>query len=344
MAYHGMLIGCGYVSKFHLDAWSDIDGVNMVAVVDLDEKKARKQAKAFRVRRYYTDYRAALEAEADKLDFVDIATPPETHREMVGEAARRGLQVLCQKPIAPALADLREMIDLCDRAGVTFMVNENQRFQPWYRHMKVLLGRGAIGQPYYANITSRWRGSLPVIRFDNQPYFADMPRLVVYELGIHHVDTLRYLLGEADSVCGQTHKASDEIAGEDVAVLMLHMGKVTAIVDVSWASIPPWDTESAVTWGEARVEGTHGTLYLRADGRLRLITDEKDESFTFPRDSITLGFQACQQHFIDCLRSGAAPETGGAESFKTMELVFGAYDAAAHNRIYRTGQDLERLE
>jgi hypothetical protein len=57
-----------------------------------------------------------------------------------------------------------------------------------------------------------------------------------------------------------------------------------------------------------------------------------------------LGYQFAQQHFIDCLRSGDASETSGRETLKTMELVFGAYDSATHNRVYRVGQDLDRLE
>jgi predicted dehydrogenase len=345
--YRGLLIGCGYVSSFHLTAWSAIKGAEIVAVVDLDTGKAKQRAKAFGVRRYYGDYLEALAAEVghdDGLDFVDIATPPATHLEMVQEAANRRLQILCQKPVAGTLTELHHMIRACDKAGVTLMINENQRFQPWYRMMKVLLSEGAIGRPYYANITSRWRGSLPVLQFHNQPFFATMPRLMIYELGTHHIDTLRYLLGEASSIFALTQQASPEIAGEDVATCLLQMNGVSAVIDMSWASIPPWDTENTVTWGEARIEGTTGTLYLRADGRLRVIQDKKEQVHSFPADSITLGFQATQQHFMDCLRSGTMPETSGPETLKTMELVFGAYASAQTGEVYRVGEDLEQLD
>lgn len=341
-AYRGALIGCGHVSWFHLTAWSRIEDVEIVAVSNRTREKAERRAAEFNVPAVYSDYRAMLDAES--LDFVDIATPPVVHLEMVTEAAHRGLQVLCQKPIAATLAELRHIMQICDQAGVTFMVNENCRFQPWFRRVKELLDEGAIGQPRYANFLNRARMTLPVMRAGSQQHlFANMPRFVNYELGVHYLDTLRYLFGEADSVYAQMHQLSQEVMGEDLATIIVKMGQVTAVVDMSWATTPTWKVERSVSWGEYRIEGLGGTLYLRKDGLLRLITDEGEEQVQFPPDSEVRSYQATQQHFIDCLRSGTEPETSGPETLKTMELVFGAYDSAEHNRVYRVGPDLERL-
>lgn len=340
--YRGALIGCGYISESHLKAWSQIPEARIVAVADLDRDKATRRAKAFEIPAVYSDYRAMLAQES--LDFVDIATPPDVHLEMVTEAAGQQLQVLCQKPVAPTLADLEAMIRVCEQAGVTFMVNENARFQPWFRRAGALLQANAIGRPYYINLTSRARGSMPVVQFGNQPFFATMPRLIVYELGVHFLDTLRYLFGEATHVYAQTRRVSPNIAGEDSATLLLGMAGLTAVVDMSWASLPTWDSEEAASWAEVRIEGELGTLHLRTDGLLRLITDDGEKYDVFSPDAIQTSFLAAQQHFIDCLRTGAEPETSGHETLKTMELVFGAYDSAAHNRIYFTGQDRARLK
>ncbi|MFH1927367.1 MAG: Gfo/Idh/MocA family oxidoreductase [Chloroflexota bacterium] len=342
--YRGALIGCGYASRFQLIAWARIEEAKIVAVSSRTREKAERRAAEFGVPAVYADYRKMLDAEA--LDFVDIATPPAPHLEMVSEAARRGLPILCQKPIAASLAELQEMIRVCHQAGVTFMVNENCRFQPWFRKMKTLLDAGAIGQPYYANFTSRARATLPIADFGVRPWFAEMPRFVNYELGVHYLDTLRYLFGEAESVYAQMRRVSQYIEGEDLTTLMLKMGEVTAVVDMSWVSIPIWEDigEKKVSWGECRIEGTEGTLHLDTGGLLRLITDEGEKRFPFPPNSEVLGYQGAQQHFIDCLRSGEESETSGSETVKTMELVFGAYDSAEHDRIYRVGNDLERLE
>ena len=340
--YRGALIGCGHVSGFHLRAWSQIRNVEIVAASNRTLEKAERRAVEYGIPAVYSDYRTMLDTEA--LDFVDIATPPVVHLDMVTEAARRGLPVLCQKPVAASLAELREMIRICDGAGVLFMVNENCRFQPWFRKMKALIGEDAIGQPTYARFLSRARMTLPRVRDGAQrDLFVNMPRFVTYELGVHYLDTLRYLFGEADSVYARMRRLSEDVMGEDLATLMVGMGELTAVVDMSWASIPIDETTRHVSWGEYTIDGTGGTLHLRKDGLLRLITDTGEERFPFPADSVVRGYQATQQHFIDCLQTGLEPETSGPETLKTMELVFGAYDSAEHDRVYRVGHDMRRL-
>jgi predicted dehydrogenase len=340
--YRGALIGCGYVSGFHLTAWSQIADAEIVAVSNRTRDKAERRAAEFHIPAVYSEYRAMLDAEP--LDFVDIATSPAVHLEMVTEAAQRGLPVLCQKPIASSLAELREMMRVCEEAGVLFMVNENCRFQPWFRKMKALIDQGAIDQPYYARFLNRSRMTLPRMRDGAQRnLFVSMPRFVTYELGVHYLDTLRYLFGEADSVYARMHHLSEDVMGEDLATLTLGMGDLTAVVDMSWASIPTDEVTPHVSWGEYTIEGTGGTFHLRRDGLLRLITDASEERYPFPADSEVHSYQATQQHFIDCLWAGVEPETGGPATLKTMELVFGAYDSAEHNRVYRVAHDLERL-
>jgi predicted dehydrogenase len=346
--YRGGMIGGGYASGFQLEAWASIDGVEIVAIANRTVAKAQARAEEFGIPRVYADYRQMLERES--LDFLDIATVPSVHLEMVTAVAQRGLPVLCQKPIASTLAELHEMIRICDEAGVRFVVNENGRFQPFWREIKALIDGGVIGRPFYANLTSRGRATLPTPDFGVRPWFAEMPLFINYELGVHYLDTLRYLFGEAETVYAQMQRVSPQIAGEDLMTIVLELNGVTAVVDMSWASLP---TEVRVTetqgrgtasWGLYRIEGELGTLHVDLDARLRVITDEGEEQTQFPANGELLGYQYAQQHFVDCLRTGAASETSGRETLKTMELVFGAYDSATHNRVYRVGQDLDRLE
>ena len=344
--YRGALIGCGYASWFQLTAWSRIEDVEIVAVASRSRENGQRRATEFEIPAVYTDYQAMLDRE--ELDFVDIATPPTVHLEMVSEAARRNLHVLCQKPAASTLGELQMMIHICDEAGVVFVVNENGRFQPYFRKMKTLLNEGAIGRPHYANFTTRARSTLPLLDGGEQHnLFVNMPRLIVYEMGVHYLDTLRYLFGEPTSIYAQTHQASPHVKGEDVAALTVKFGELTAVVDMSWASVPIMEMESDehYSWGEYRIEGEIGTLHLRPDALLRLLTDDGEEQFQFPpHSSGVVCYQAAQQHFVDCLRTGAKSETSGLQTAKTMELVFGAYDSAAHNRVYRVGDDLGRLK
>ena len=338
----GGLIGCGYASTFQLEAWKRIDEVEITALSNRTLERAEQRAEDYRIRSVYADYLEMMDNE--ELDFVDIAVPPEIHLEIIRAAAARGLNILCQKPIAGTLSELQEMMDVCREAGVRFMVNENGRFQPWFRKMKEYLDAGIPGDPLFTSFSSQCRMTLPHLDAGTRSgMFGRMPRLIIFELGVHFLDVLRFLYGEPESVYAVTNRASREIAGEDVASILLRYGDHQAVVEMSWASLPARDSEAASTWGEFRIEGRRGTLLLERNANLKLITEHSEENCQFPQDGELLGYVGAQEHFARCLKSGEPFETSGEETYRTMELVFGSYYSAQSNSVYRVGVDLEKI-
>lgn len=339
----GALIGCGYASGFQLEAWNRIPEVEIVAVASRNIDNAHARAQEFDITSTYSDYRQMLDSE--ELDFVDIATPPVVHLEMIKEAAKRNLHVLCQKPIAETLKDLRTMIDICEEAKVRFMVNENGRFQPWFRKMKSILDEGGIGRPFYCNFSHQYRMTLPEFNAGKQSdLFRKMPRLITLELGVHFLDTIRYLFGEPISLYSIMSKIGREIEGEDVSTLLLKFKKMQAAVEMSWASIPPRKYQKSASWGEYRIEGEKGTMLQETDGTLSLVTDDEIEKISFPEEGELLGYLGAQKHFSECLLTDSKFETSGTETLKTMELVFGAYKSVEENQVYFVGKDINKLE
>jgi predicted dehydrogenase len=330
MTLRGGLVGCGYISQEQLAAWRNVAGAEIVAVCDLEVDKARQRAQAFGIPAAYADYDRMLAEQA--LDFVDLATRPDTHLELVRAAAASGRHVLCQKPVAGDLEQARAMIAACEAAGVCFMVNENFRFQAWFRRLKALLDSGALGTPHLARFHGRWRATLPAPDFNGQPYFQAMPRLIVYELGVHYLDTARYLFGEAESVYARLQRVSAHIAGEDLALLCVNFDGLTCVVDTNWFAVPE-PAPRGVTMGTLVVEGAAATAVLSGDGKLTLHTGGEAQAWSFPADTAAQGFVAAQQHFVDCVRAGATPETDGWQTLRTMALVFAAYRSAQEERV-----------
>ena len=85
----GVGIGAGYFAPFQYEAWTRIPEVEIVALYNRTEERARPLMAQFGVARYYDDWKAMLDRE--RPDFVDIITPPETHEEMCAFAAARGI-------------------------------------------------------------------------------------------------------------------------------------------------------------------------------------------------------------------------------------------------------------
>ena len=267
----GALIGCGYVSRFHLDAWPSVPEARLVALCDVEPERVARAGLLIPEARVYTDAAELFEREED-LDFVEICTHPESHRELVELAARRGVDILCQKPAALARSDFRDMIDACLTTGVRLMIHENWRYRPWYRAMRAEIDAGAIGRPLRLRIAHRDTRALRPNGFADQPYQATMRKLILMDMGCHLVDTARYLIGEIQTVSATTGRFGRGTVGEDVAMLLVYFaGGALGLLDLSWCAVPD---RARPEWAlnETVAEGSAGTLRLLTDGSLELIS------------------------------------------------------------------------
>jgi D-apiose dehydrogenase len=317
----GAIAGCGFFGNIQIEAWRRMPDVELVAACDPMLERAQAAA-----RRAYTD--AAEMLDRERPDFVDIATRPDTHLPLVRMAVERGIAAIVQKPLAENLEQAREMIALVEGAGARVMVHENWRWQPWYREVKRRIEGGDIGEPLTYMFRIRQRDGLGENPFPNQPYFREMPRLLIYETLIHPIDTSRFLFGEVASLQAFAKRHNARIAGEDRAVVLLNHGSVDGVIDGSRYTNPE---PAGPAMGDSVFEGTEGVLRVLANGEVyagaRLLTKHATD-VGYKGDSV----RATQQHFIDCLRSGAKFETGVREYFGSFAAVEAAYASAAEGR------------
>jgi D-apiose dehydrogenase len=337
----GVGIGAGYFSPFQYEAWTRIPDVEITAMCNRDKEKALPYMEQYNIPSHYTDYREMIEKE--KPDFVDIITPPETHFEMTKFAADRGIAVICQKPLAPTLEEGKKTVDYATGSGIRFMVHENWRFQPWHREIKKLLLNEEIGKVHFMNWRKRmgdgWGENAYIPR---QPYFRDYPRLIVYENGIHFIDTFRYLGGEIRRVFAYLRKLNPVIAGEDFALVNFEFEnpELLAIWDANRYNEPNYENPR-LTFGEFQVDGTKGTIRLYSNGKITIQKLGKKEiehpylmqPINFAGDCV----YATQRHFIDCMLSGEEFETNGPDYLKSLTVQEAIYKSAETGMPEATG-------
>jgi predicted dehydrogenase len=332
----GVSVGAGYFSRFHHEAWSRIPEVEIVAVCDLVEQKARDVQEQYGVANCYTDWTEMLEREQP--DFIDIITPPVTHEEICEYAASRGVHIICQKPLAPTMEEATRIVKTAEAAGVRFMVHENFRWQPWYRKIKETQREGTIGEFTHIHLMTRLGDGWGERAYlDRQPFFRDYPRLLIYETGVHFIDTFRYLLGEIKEVYAHLRRLNPVIHGEDTGQLFLVFeSAATALWDANRYN----ETEAPnprYTFGELRIDGTGGHLTMDSEANIRVkklgqpaqILDYPHENRNFSADCV----YALQRHFVDCMLSGREFESTGKDYLKTLEVVFAAYDSALSRNL-----------
>ncbi|MER9303884.1 Gfo/Idh/MocA family oxidoreductase [Mesorhizobium sp. M0293] len=327
----GALIGCGFFAVNQMHAWRDIVGASIVAICDRDPERLKIVGDQFGIAKRYAD--AAELFAGESLDFVDIATTAPSHRPLVEMAAAHRVPVICQKPFAPTLADAKAMVRACAEAGVPLMVHENFRWQSPLQAVRAVLDSGEIGRPFFGRIS--FRSAYDV--FSGQPYLATGKRFIIEDLGIHILDIARFLLGDVTTITTRTIRINPEIAGEDVATMLMdHNSGATSVVDCSYATklaTEPFP-ETLI-----EIDGSDGTI-RQAQGYRLTVTGKSGTAVTDvsppllpwasrPWHNIQESVVAIQQHWVDCLAKGTEPATSGADNLKTFALVEAAYAGAA---------------
>jgi predicted dehydrogenase len=334
----GVALGAGYFAPFQYEAWTRIPEIEIVAMYNRSEDRAAPIMVKYGVPRYYADWRQMIDAE--RPDFVDIITPPETHEEMCRYAAERGVHVICQKPLAPSYEISERIVQFAQDAGVRFMVHENFRWQPWYRAVKQIQADGTIGEFTHVHFSMRmgdgWGKEAYLAR---QPFFREYPRLLIYETGVHFIDTFRFLLGEVTSVFANLRRLNPAIKGEDAGQLVMKFASgATAIWDANRYN----EVEAAsprFTFGHMRVDGMGGHLTLDTESNIRVKPlGEPGREHPYARDNVNFAGDCVyflQRHFVDCLASGQEFESNGFDYLKTIRVVEAAYESAAQGQNVR---------
>lgn len=332
--FKGGLIGCGFFSQHHQEAWRRMPNVRIVAACDRFIKRAQAAAE-----RAYSSAEEMLAVE--DLDFLDIATRSFTHLELISLAASRDLAIVCQKPVAPDWETACRIVEIAAANKVRLMIHDNWRWQPWYRAAHRIIASGDIGAPLGYAFRCRWKDGGGDQPYPKQSYFRNLQRLMIDETLVHHIDTARFLFGDISSVYAEARRINPVIHGEDQAILTLrHVNEVMGSIDghsfLDHADLGP-------TLDEAVFDGESGSIRVSALGEIwsghqKIWT--ADFSTGYRGDSV----HSALAHFISCLESGQPFETEAREYLeKTFAVVEAAYTSIASNRSVETAEILAAM-
>jgi len=323
------MVGAGMISYHHLVAWSRDQRAKVVAICDPDFDRAQKRAREFGVSAAYDGLDSLLAAQ--EVDALDIASPRETHAALVDIAADRSIDVLCQKPLTPTLAEAEALSRRVD-GRIRLMVHENWRFRPWYRALKRQFDDGAFGDLRWAGMATISSGLLPDASgrrpaLERQPFMAHEKRLAIAEVLIHHIDVMRWLLGPLKLLSARTAHKLPEVQGETLASLFLETAQgapVTIIGDMAAPGFSPrTDDRLEVVGSKASAVFDRSVLTL-------MTAVERTEPFDFDQ-GYQASFDGVIRHFIDRLVDGGPFETDVTDNLETLRIVEQAYAAAVRS-------------
>ena len=327
--------GTGYFSQFHFDAWSRCPEVDLVGVCGLDTRSVQDTADRHDMPAFSD---AGDMLDSAKPDLFDIVTPPPTHLAMIREAASRGVEVVCQKPFCGVLEEAQKAVATARDAGISIVVHENFRFQPWYIALANELQAGRLGKLYQATFRLRpGDGQGPEAYLERQPYFQKMDRFLVHETAVHYIDVFRFLFGDAASVFADLRRLNPQISGEDSGMILLEFGDgLRGVIDGNRLS----DHKAAnrrLTMGEMLIEGERGTLSLDGDANIGFRAHDSNEEVAIDYDWTDHGFGGdCvyrfTRHVVDHHCHRTPLQNSAADYLTNLEIEEAVYASAAQGR------------
>jgi predicted dehydrogenase len=225
------------------------------------------------------------------------------------------------------------MTEAFENEGVPLLVNENWRWQTAIRGVKNQLDNALVGRPFRARVDMI--SGFPVFR--NQPFLKDLSQFILTDLGTHILDVCRFLFGEVRSVYCKTAKVHDDIAGEDVATVVLETySGVTVVASMAYAE--NYLEDECFPQTRIFVEALHGSLELKSgyrihvttqDGTSELLAQPMHFSWADPAyDAVDSSIVPCQANLLRALTGTETAETTARDNLKTLRLVDASYESA----------------
>ena len=324
------LLGCGRISKNHLEAIAKVGELQLVSVADIDRHRAERVGTEWNVPAFSSLEEMLAEVPSD---LVAICTPSGLHPQHGIAGAQAGRHVLTEKPMAISLAAADALVHACDAAGVHLFVVKQNRLNPPIQLLKRAIDKGRFGRIYMANTTVRW--TRPQEYYDAEAWRGtwEFDGGAIKNQASHYVDLLQWLVGPVESVMGRTATQARRIEAEDsgVALLKFRSGAL-GVIEVNVLTYPRNLEGSITILGEKGSVKIGGTAVNRVEHWSFEVYDDDDKLIeaanTTPPTVYGFGHEGYYRNLLPVLRGRAKPDTDGRAGRKSLELILGIYESA----------------
>jgi predicted dehydrogenase len=303
------LIGSGWVQAFHARAVQEHPAGELAAVANWREGSARRLAERFGIPRVTTDWRGL--AADPGIDAVVVATPNSFHALQAIEFLRAGKHVLVEKPMATSVDEADRMIEAARSSGARLMVAHCWRFRDEVIVLRDRIAAGELGE------IVKTRGYGAHVAWGPSGWFTD-PALAgggaLLDMGVHAIDTARFLLGDPDplrvcAVVGTRYAAGRYQVDDDAILLITWSNGTNSIVEAGW-----WQPHVGGLEADTEVYGTRGYA--------RVFPTEVPEGYEHCSQPM---YSAQMREFLDAIVSGRAPRPTGEDGRVVLQVVEEAY-------------------
>lgn len=313
------LIGTGGIAQTYAQAFQVSDCCRLIAVADTNQDSAKAFAEPFNAKSY-GDYKTL--AETETIDAVIISTPPNTHPEIAMYFMRRGVNVLCEKPLCLSVAEAKEMIECAEKSNVKFTMATKFRYVADVVKAKSMIASGILGDIVQfenaftakVDMSKRWNSEKEISGGG-----------VLMDNGTHSVDIIRYFLGSiAEVLALETSGTQGLSVDENVKLLAKTANGVAASVDLTWGinkELPNFIS----------IYGTNGTLHI-GWGASKYKLNSNPDWITFGKgyDKVQ-AFKSKIENFANAIHGTEELLTKPEDALASVEVIEAAYKSLNQN-------------
>lgn len=323
--------GCGRISAKHFESIRQHrNDLELTAICDIDEEVLRRHEASLGVKGYQR-YEEMLEKE--ELDLVALCTPSGLHPEQAILAAKHGVHVMTEKPMATRWKDGLAMVKACDEAHVRLFVVKQNRKNPTLQLLKRAVSEGRFGRIYMVHINVFW--TRPQSYYDSAKWRGtwELDGGAFMNQASHYVDLLDWLIGPVASVQAMTGTLARNIEVEDTGVINIRWRNgALGSMAVTMLTYPKNFEGSITILGEKGTVRVGGVAVNEIQHWEFMDTREYDaqlKDVNYQTKSVYgFGHPLYYANVIDVLRGLAEPDTDGREGLKSLEILIAAYLSA----------------
>lgn len=332
------IVGCGVIAPTHAAGLKGLPGVGVAWACDLVESKARKLAETFAIPRVTTSIADIL--ADDGVDAVCICTDHASHAALAVAAMEAGKHVLVEKALAASQQGLEAMTAGAKRhPELAFGGVFQHRFDPEYKLLKQLVDDGAFGTLLTAGVVLRC--------LRTREYYLGDPWRGTWDLeggavcinqAIHFIDSLLWIMGGAESLCGTWRNITrqDVMETEDTAVAMLQFNNgAIGTLEATCGSNINWEPTLSIHGSEGGIEMRHNKLVkvafkdqCTADSiHAQFAECRKKQAEQLGKSYYGTGHAAQLADFVQAVRDGRQPAVSGHSAARTVQAVLAIYQS-----------------
>ncbi|MFL1915354.1 Gfo/Idh/MocA family protein [Plesiomonas shigelloides] len=324
------IIGCGRISKNHFGSIEQLDNeFELVAVCDNNPSVLHSHKEQYKVPGYLS-LDELLEKES--VDVISLCTPSGLHSRQAIRAAKSGVHVISEKPMATKWADGLAMLKACDDAGVRLFVVKQNRRNSTLQLLKRAVTEKRFGKIHMVHVNVFW--TRPQEYYDRAAWSGtwDMDGGAFMNQATHYVDLLHWLIGPVEKVHAITSTHRD-IDVEDTGVVNIKWrnGAVGSMA-VTMCTYPKNYEGSITILGEKGTVRVGGVAVNEIQDWIFDEEKDYDSQITDANYQTTsvygFGHPPYFKNVADVLRGKAEPETDGREGLKSLELLIATYRSA----------------